>query len=270
MNKNRQFTFTDMLSIIPRMPLSAPRQKIIGMIPAYNCAHLLERAYAQVPKEYFDVIIIVDDGSTDETLSVARTLGVPVFTHPHSGYGGNIKYAIRKALELGADYMIEIHGDGQYDPSNIPTAIVKIKIEQPDFLLGSRFTDILGPFRDKMPLPRYLANLGMSLIDRLVLRLPLTEFHQGFRVYSRRLIETVGLEHTSDDHLFSFQIISKAAYCRLKVREIPVRCDYAGEHTSISLKRSVVYALQTFGVLGMYMLARLGFPVRLFRCTATS
>lgn len=252
------------------MPLSEPKQKIVGMIPAYNCAHLLVKAYTQVPKEYFNAIIIVDDGSTDETLSVARTLGVPVFTHPHSGYGGTIKYAIRKALELGADYMIEIHGDGQYDPGNIPAAIEKIKTERPDFLLGSRFTDILGPLRDKMPLSRYLANLGMSLIDRLVLRLPLTEFHQGFRVYSRRLIETVGLEGTSDDHLFSFQIIAKAAYCRLKVREIPVRCDYAGEHTSISLKRSVVYALQTFGVLGLFILARLGFRTRLFSCTRAS
>jgi hypothetical protein len=169
-------------------------------------------------------------------------------------------------MELGVDYMIEIHGDGQYDPSNIPAAIEKIKTERPDFLLGSRFTNIFSPLKDKMPLPRYLANLGMSFIDRLVLGLPLTEFHQGFRVYSRNLIDRVGLEGTSDDHLFSFQIIAKAAFCRLKVREIPVRCDYAGEHTSISLKRSVVYALQTFGVLGMYLVARLGFKSRLFVC----
>ncbi len=236
------------------------------MIPAYNCAHLLKKAYEQVPKEYFDDIIVVDDGSTDETLQVARSLGVKVFTHPHSGYGGNIKYAIQKALLLGADYCIEIHGDGQYDPSNIPAAIQKIQGERPDFLLGSRFIPLLQPLHDKMSLVRYLANIGMSFLDRLVLRLPLSEFHQGFRVYGRTLIETVGLEGTSDDHLFSFQIIAKAAYCRLKVSEIPVRCDYAGEHTSISLKRSVVYALQTFGVLGLFILARLGFRTRLFRC----
>ena len=240
--------------------------KVVGMIPTYNCAHLLRRAFEQVPKEYFNAIIIIDDGSTDETLSVAQTLGVPVFTHTHSGYGGNIKYAMRKALELGADYMIEIHGDGQYDPGNIPAAILKLQNARPDFLLGSRFTRILGPLRDKMPLSRYFANLGMSAIDRLILRLPLTEFHQGFRVYSRNLIETVGLDGTSDDHLFSFQIIAKAAYCRMKVAEIPVRCNYADEHTSISLKRSVVYALLTFSVLAQYMCARLGFQTRLFHC----
>lgn len=240
--------------------------KIVGMIPAYNCAPLLKRAYEQVPKEYFDDIIVVDDGSTDDTFTVAKTLPVKSFTHSHSGYGGNIKYAIQKALELGADYCIEIHGDGQYDPSNIPAAIEKLKTERPDFLLGSRFIPPLQPLRDKMSIARYLANIGMSLIDRLVLGLPLSEFHQGFRVYGRTLIETVRLEGTSDDHLFSFQIIAKAAFCRLTVREIPVRCDYAGEHTSISLKRSVVYALQTFGVLFLFILARLGFRTRLFRC----
>lgn len=247
------------------MSSSAGAPKIIGMIPAYNCAHLLKKAYEQVPKEHFDDIIVVDDGSTDDTLKVAQTLGVKVFTHPHLGYGGNIKYAILKALELGADYMIEIHGDGQYDPSNIPDAIKKIKTGNYDFLLGSRFTDILQPLRDKMSLVRYSANLGMSFIDRLVLRIPLSEFHQGFRVYSRRLIETVGLENTSDDHLFSFQIIAKAAFSKLRVGEIPVRCDYSGEHTSINLRRSVVYALLTFGVLAQYLFSKAGFPSRIFR-----
>lgn len=247
------------------MSSSGGKPKIIGMIPAYNCARLLKKAYDQVPKEYFDDIIVIDDGSTDDTFAVAKTLPVKAFTHAHSGYGGNIKYAIRKALELGADYMIEIHGDGQYDPSNIPDAIANIKTENYDFLLGSRFTDILQPLRDKMSLARYSANIGMSFIDRLVLRIPLSEFHQGFRVYSRRLIETVGLENTSDDHLFSFQIIAKAAFAKLRVGEIPVRCDYSGEHTSINLRRSVVYALLTFGVLAQYLFAKMGFPSKIFR-----
>ncbi len=241
------------------------KPKIIGMIPAYNCAHLLKKAYEQVPKEYFDDIIVVDDGSTDETLTVAKTLGVKVFTHPHAGYGGNIKYAIKQALSLGAEYMIEIHGDGQYDPANIPEAIKKIHTGNYDFLLGSRFTSLLQPLRDRMSLVRYVANLGMSFIDRLVLRLPLSEFHQGFRVYSRNLIESVGLDHTSDDHLFSFQIIAKAAFARMRVGEISVRCNYAEEHTSINLRRSVVYAILTFGVLLQYILAMVGFHSLLFR-----
>ncbi len=247
------------------MSFFGEKLKVIGMIPAYNCAHLIRKAYEQVPKEYFDSIIIVDDGSTDDTLRVAQTLGVKVFTHTHSGYGGNIKYAIRKALLLGADYMIEIHGDGQYDPGNIPDAIAKIQTGQYDFLLGSRFTSLFQPLRDKMSLARYVANIGMSFIDRLVLRIPLTEFHQGFRVYSRRLIDTVGLEHTSDDHLFSFQIIAKAAFAKLRVGEIPVRCNYGDEHTSINLRRSVVYAVLTFGVLAEFILAKLGFSSKIFR-----
>ncbi len=241
------------------------KPRVIGIIPAYNCATLLRRAYEQIPKECFDDIIVVDDGSTDDTLAVAHTLGVKVYTHAHSGYGGNIKYAIREALTLGADYMIEIHGDGQYDPSNIPAALEKIRTGRYDFLLGSRFTSLLQPLRDKMSFVRYAANLSLSFIDRLVLRIPLSEFHQGFRVYSRRLIETVGLEHTSDDHLFSFQIIAKAAFAKLRVGEIPVRCDYAASHTSINLRRSVVYALQTFGVLFTYILAKAGVHSELFR-----
>ena len=238
------------------------------MIPAYNCAHLLKKGTTRFPRNTLMISSWLTTGQRTITFAVAKTLPANACTHPHSGYGGNIKYAIRKALELGADYMIEIHGDGQYDPSNIPDAIAKIKTGNYDFLLGSRFTDILQPLRDKMSLARCSANIGMSFIDRLVLRIPLSEFHQGFRVYSRRLIETVGLTNTSDDHLFSFQIIAKAAFAKLRVGEIPVRCDYSGEHTSINLRRSVVYALLTFGVLMQYISAKIGFPSKIFRRTA--
>ena len=117
-----------------------------------------------------------------------------------------------------------------------------------------------------MPLVRYLANIGLSFIDRIVLRVPLTEFHTGFRMYSRNLIETVGLDGTSNDHLFSFQIIAKACYCKLRVKEISIRCNYAQEHSSISIVRSVVYALLTFGVLFYYIVAKMGFNTKLFRC----
>ena len=239
--------------------------KSVGVILTWNCASLVEAIYNRVPKECFDEIILADDGSTDDTMAVARKLGVKCFTHGHAGYGGNIKFGLKKALELGADYMAEIHGDDQYDPSYIPRAL-QIMHEGADFLLGSRFTDIRQPLRDKMPLVRYLANIGLSFLDRLVLQIPLTEFHTGFRVYSRALIETVGLADTSDDHLFSFQIIAKARYCNLRIRELAVRCNYAQEHSSISIMRSVVYALRTFEVLFYYIVAKMGIKTKLFRC----
>ena len=241
-------------------------RKRIGILLTWNCAQFLEAIYNRVPKEQFDEIIVSDDGSTDDTMAVAQRLGIKAFTHPHSGYGGNIKFGLRKALDLGAEYMVEIHGDDQYDPSFIPAAL-NIMQDGADLVLGSRFVDICQPRRDKMPLERYLANIGLSFIDRLILGIPLTEFHTGFRVYSRRLIETVGLENTSDDHLFSFQIIAKAAYCKLRVKELAIRCNYAQEHSSISIMRSIVYALRTFEVLGYFIVARVGFTTKLFRCT---
>ena len=161
--------------------------------------------------------------------------------------------------------MVEIHGDDQYDPSFIPQAL-KVMREGADFVLGSRFVDIRQPLRDKMPIERYIANIALSFIDRMILRIPLTEFHTGFRLYSRRLIETAGLDNTSDDHAFSFQIIAKAAYCKLRVKEIAVRCNYAKEHSSISIIRSIVYSFRTMEILGYFILAKLGFTTKLFRC----
>jgi len=240
------------------------RPKIMGIILAYNCAELLAGAYKKIPKELFDEIILVDDGSTDDTFAVAQKLGIRSFTHEHLGYGGNVKFGLRKALEAGADYMVEIHGDGQYDVAQATVAIEKMQRERIDFLLGSRFTSLGQARRDGMPLSRYLANLGLSFFDRLLLRLPLTEFHSGFRVYTRRLVEKAGLAGTSDTHLYSFQIIAQAGYHRLSVAEIPVRCDYNTEHTSISLGKSAIYAFQTFWVLFLYLLARIGLKNRLF------
>lgn len=239
-------------------------KKVIGIIMAYNCAPMLESTYQKIPKELLDEIILVDDDSQDNTLSVAKDLGITCITHPHKGYGGNIKFGLEEAIRRGADYMIEIHGDGQYSPSFIPPALEKIKRENYDLLFGSRFTNLKYPLQDKMPLSRYLANIGLSFIARLILRVPLTEFHSGFRVYSKKLIQTVGLAGTSDDFLFSFEIIAMARFHNLPIGEIPIRCNYSGEHTSISIWKSSIYSFQMLYVLFFYIFARLGFNSRLF------
>ena len=111
---------------------------------------------------------------------------------------------------------------------------------------------------------RYLANIGLSAIERFVLNLPLTEFHTGFRIYTKHLAETVALDNASDDFLFSFQIIAQAVFAKLKIGEIPIRCNYKEEHSSISIPKSIQYAFQTFGVLALYLLAKLGFKIKLF------
>lgn len=240
--------------------------KAIGIIMTYNCSHLLEDAYSRIPKESLQGIIIVDDHSKDweKTQSIAQQLGIPFFTHEHLGYGGNLRYGLAKAMEMGADYMVEIHGDGQFDPSVIPAALQKMR-EGYDFILGSRFIHMLQPLRDGMPLIRYCANIILSFIDRLVLWIPLTELNNGFRVYSRNLVQTLPLEAVSKNHLYSFQVIVQAVYFKLRIGEIFIRCDYKKEHTSISLGEAVIYAFQTFYILFLYILARLGFKIRLFK-----
>lgn len=238
-------------------------KKAICIILAYNCGNVLENTYKRIPKDSVDRIVLMDDASTDNTLAEARRLGIEYYTHENLGYGGNIKCSIKKAIELGAEYIVDLHGDGQYDPTAIPAALAKAR-EGYDFVLGSRFVDIKQPLRDGMSWARYLANIGLSTIERFVLNLPLTEFHTGFRIYTKRLAETVALENTSDDFLFSFQIIAQAVFANLKIGEIPIRCNYREEHSSISIPKSIEYAFQTFWVLALYALAKAGFKVKLF------
>ncbi|KKS38496.1 MAG: hypothetical protein A3G49_06315 [Candidatus Sungbacteria bacterium RIFCSPLOWO2_12_FULL_41_11] len=247
--------------------LNYKKNKVIGFVLAYNAAPFLEGLYKRIPKEEFDDIILVDDSSPDDTLKEAGRLGINFFTHEHLGYGGNTKYALKKAMEMGAEFMVEIHGDGQYDPAVIPAALKKMR-EGYGLILGSRFTDWRQPLRDRMPISKYLANVGLSFIDRTILGVPLTEFHTGFRVYSRRLLNEIDVTHTSDDFLFSFEVIVQARFCGLKIGEVPIRCDYANEHSSISFKKSVLYAFQTLRVLFWYLLARLGFKHPLFLCSS--
>lgn len=239
--------------------------KSVCVILAYNCGRFLENTYRRIPQGSVDKIILVDDASTDDTLEVARRLGIEFYTHEHLGYGGNVKYSIRKGIELGAEYIVDLHGDGQYDPAVIPAALAKAR-DGYDLVLGSRFFDIKQPRRDGMSWARYLANIGLSAIERFVLAIPLAEFHTGFRIYTKNLAETVALESTSDDFLFSFEIIAQAGFCNLKIGEVPIRCDYKEGHTSISIPKSIVYAFQTFKTLALYLLARTGFKVGLFAC----
>src|SRR3989344_7891558 len=153
-------------SIIEKQDGNA-RKSSICVILSYNCAHLLEDIYKRIPAESVGRIILVDDASTDNTLEVAKRLGIECYTHEHLGYGGNVKYSIRKGIELGAEYIVDLHGDGQYDPSIIPSALRKAR-EGYDLVLGSRFYDWRQPLRDKMSFARFFANIGLSAIERAV------------------------------------------------------------------------------------------------------
>ena len=240
---------------------SPNKPKVIGVILAYNVAKMLPRALERIqsiPKGLLDDLIVMDDGSKDGTYEVAKKLGLKAFRHvPNRGYGGNIKAGIKKALEMGADYIVEIHGDGaQFNPISIKYAMPYMQEGKAQLILGSRFQKKGQALKNGMPIVRFLANRGLSFFDRLVLGLKLTEFHTGFRIYGRNLLEKVPYDANTNDYLFSFQIIAQAAYYKMPVREVPVEADYHADHTSHSIKGASWYAIRSFGVLGQFMLAK--------------
>lgn len=243
-----------------RIVKASARPRVVAVILSYNCARLLPKAYARIPKHLVDEVFVTDDGSTDGSMEVAQSFGVPVVRHtPNRGYGGNLKAGLGHALARGADYVVEVHGDGQFDSAALRDAR-PLMAQGVDFIMGSRLR-VPGRARELgMPLVRYLANRGLSAIDRLVLRLPFTEFHSGFRIYSREMLERVAWEANSDGYLFSFQIIVQAAFARLRTAEVPVEADYLSEHTSHGLAGASWYAIRTFGVLAQFLLARAGLP----------
>src|SRR3989338_11484901 len=239
---------------------SLKKPKIIGVILAYNVAKMLPRAIERIPKGVIDDIIVMDDGSKDGTCEVAKKLKLKVFRHtPNRGYGGNLKAGLKKAIEMGADYIVEIHGDGaQFNPISIKYALPYMRDEKAQLIIGSRFQVPGKALENGMPLIRFIANRFLSFFDRIILGLPLTEFHTGFRIYGRKLIMTAPYIENTDDYLFSFQIIAQAAYYKMPVREVPVEADYKSEHTSHSIKGASWYAIRTFLVLTQFVLAKSG------------
>lgn len=224
---------------------------------AHNCGELLRNAYERIPKELFDEIICIDDGSTDNTLLVAQQIGLKAFTHAHGGYGTNIKFGLKKAVELGADCIIEIHGDGQYDASYIGPATQKLR-DGCDFILGNRFYILNQPLKDGMGLIRYFGNFLLSRFAKIILRIKPPDIFTGLRGYSKRLVETVDLSKGSDDYFFSFEIVAQAKYAGLTIDWVPTRCYYTGEHHSMNLWKGVLEIFQMSYTLLLYILARLG------------
>lgn len=242
--------------------------KVVVVMPAYNAERTLERTLREVPEQYRQHVILVDDASRDGTVALARSLGLHVIAHPHNrGYGGNQKTCYRAALEMGADIVVMVHPDHQYDASVIPDMVRPIQDGKADAVFGSR---MLGgqPLEGGMPMWKYVANIGLTALANIVFRRFLTEIHSGFRAYSRRYLETVRVEDNSDDFIFDTQIIAQGMACGLHFREVPIVTRYFPEASSINFRRSVKYGFGILRVLLRYSLARRGFggaPVWLTR-----
>ncbi len=236
-------------------PVAKPT--VIVVMPAYNAAKTIERTYNDIPLDVVDKIIVVDDVSHDETVEIARKLGLKTIIHPQNkGYGGNQKTCYLEALKDGADIVVMLHPDYQYDSTLVPQLIQPIIEGEYDMMLGSR---LLGnPRAGGMPMYKYIANRFLTICENVVLQQRLSEGHTGFRAYSRELLSTVPFLLNADDFVFDTEIIVQAAAFGFRIGEVAVPTRYFEEASSINFRRSVIYGLRTEWTLLRYLLDRAG------------
>lgn len=232
----------------------SPNPKIIVVLPAYNAAKTLEQTYVDIPKDQVFKIILVDDVSQDETVEIARALGLKVVIHiQNRGYGGNQKTCYLEALKEGADVVVMLHPDHQYDSRLIPELIRPILEKRADMVMGSRIVNGQA-LQGGMPSWKYVANRFLTVMENVVFRTRLTDCHSGFRAFSRRLLETIPFLLNSDDFVFDSQVIAQAAYLGFEIHEIPVQARYFPEASSINFKVSTIYGFKTLGVVLAFLL----------------
>ena len=239
--------------------------KIVVVMPAYNAAKTLRFTYADLPAGLIDQVILVDDGSSDDTVKIARELGLEVFVHNRNyGYGANQKTCYREALKMGADIVVMVHPDYQYDPKLLPSVIQPLERGESDVVLGSRLL-IGNPVRQGMPWWKYFGNRFLTGLENLVFGLKLSEYHTGYRAYRREALESVNVEMNSDNFLFDQEIIAQFIASELRISEVPVPARYFPEASSASFIQSSVYGLSILRLLVRYAAHRAGFRQRQFQ-----
>jgi glycosyltransferase involved in cell wall biosynthesis len=231
---------------------------IVVVMPAYNAERTLKKTYEEIPHDIVDHVILVDDQSQDSTADIARSLGIHTIVHSRNrGYGGNQKTCYREAVKLGADIVIMVHPDYQYTPKLITAMASLIAEGLFDCVLGSRILGV-GAVRGGMPRYKFVANRVLTLIQNLLLRYKLSEYHTGYRAFSRRVLETLPLEENEDDFVFDNQMLSQIIYAGYDIAEVTCPTRYMEDSSSISFPRAVRYGLGVLRTSLAFRLHRLG------------
>lgn len=227
-------------------------------MPAYNAAKTLHMTYAELPHNMVDLVILVDDGSSDQTVDIARQLGLELFVHNRNyGYGANQKTCYREALKAGADVIVMVHPDYQYDPTLLPEIVRPIQDGTADVVLGSR---LLGGnvMKQGMPWWKFISNRFLTGLENRVFHLNLSEYHTGYRAYRRNVLESVNLDMNSDNFIFDQEIMAQFVDLGARVAEVPVPTRYFPQASSASFIQSSIYGLSILTLLLRYVLHRSG------------
>lgn len=227
-------------------------------MPAYNAAKTLHMTYAELPHDVVDLVILVDDGSRDDTIDIARRLGLELFVHNRNyGYGANQKTCYREALRAGADIVVMVHPDYQYDPKLLPKIIEPLHRGKADVVLGSR---LLGGnvMAQGMPWWKYVSNRFLTGLENRTFGLNLAEYHTGYRAYTRAALESVNVEMNSDNFIFDQEIMAQFVQAGARIAEIPVPTRYFPQASSASFVQSTVYGLSILRVLIRFLMHRHG------------
>src|SRR3954468_3538430 len=233
-------------------------KRVCVVMPAYNAEKTVQRTVQEIDRAVADDLILVDDQSKDETVKVARELGLHVLVHPKNrGYGGNQKTCYAEALQRGADIVVMLHPDYQYSPRLLPAMAGMIASGHFDAVLGSRILGV-GALAGGMPVWKYAANRFLTATENMLLGYKLAEYHTGYRAFSRRLLETLPLEENSDDFVFDNQMLAQAIWFGFQIGEISCPARYFPEASSINFARSVKYGLGVLGTALEYRATRLG------------
>jgi glycosyltransferase involved in cell wall biosynthesis len=236
--------------------MSPSKPKVVVVMPAYNAAKTLHMTYADLPQNVVDLVIVVDDGSSDETARIARDLGLELFIHDRNyGYGANQKTCYREALRAGADIVVMVHPDYQYDPTLLPEIIRPIEEGTADVVLGSRLMGI-HPIRQGMPWWKYYSNRFLTGLENWVFGLRLSEYHTGYRAFRRQVLESVNLQMDSDKFIFDQEILAQIVNVKMRITEVPVPTRYFAQASSASFFQSSVYGVSILWLLVRYLLHR--------------